>query len=320
MLRHILILGLLVAPVLPAQSPADPSALPFKLSAKADLVLLDVSVKDAAGARISNLTKDNFRVYENGKPQQITQFASEDVPGTVGLVIDTSGSMRPKYNHVVTAALLFIRSSNPLDEVFVVNFGDRVNSGLPIGVPFSSDLNQLHAALSLGIPAGRTTLNDAILFALDHLEKGRRERKALMLVSDGGDNSSSHGSEEVAAMVRQSRATIYAIGIFDADDADRDPALLRRLALVSGGESFFPKLLPELAGICGQIASDIRTRYTIGYVPVQSGKPGSLRKINVTASTPGGHKLAVHTRTGYVLPPEHSLAVRGGETERKQDL
>lgn len=312
MVKHILIPGLLVAAkIVAAQAPGDASAQPFKLTATADLVLLDVSVKDAAGDRISNLTKDNFKVYEDGKLQPISQFESEDVPVTIGLVIDTSGSMRPKYDHVVTAALLFVKFSNPLDEVFVVNFGDRVSSGLPSSVPFSSDLHELRAALSFGTPSGRTALYDAILYSLGHLEKGKRERKALMLVSDGGDNISAHGPQEVTAMVRESRATIYTVGIFDADDRDRNPALLRRLALVSGGEAFFPGQLAELDGICGQIASDIRTRYTIGYVPVRSGKQGLLRKITVTASTPGGHKLTVHTRTGYVLPPERPVAGLG---------
>src|ERR1019366_7199885 len=114
--------------------------------------------------------------------------------------------------------------------------GDRVSSGLPGGVPFTADPRQLRAALSLGVPAGRTALYDAILFSLHHLEKGKCEKKALMLVSDGGDNSSTHGSEEVARMVRESRATIYTIGIFDDDDGDQNPRLLRRLAQVSGGE------------------------------------------------------------------------------------
>ena len=120
-------------------------------------------------------------------------------------------------------------------------------------------------------------------------------------------------------MVRESRATIYTIGIFDADDPERNPALLRRLAQVSGGEAFFPAQLSEVVGICRQIASDIRTRYTIGYVPVRSSEQGSLRKIAVTASTPGGHKLAVHTRTSYILPPKDPLAGEGGAPGRKRD-
>jgi VWFA-related protein len=303
-LRDILIIGLaMAAQTLPAQIPAvEPPEQPFKLTAIAELVLLDVSVKDTAGVHIANLSKDNFKVYDDGKPQKISHFASDDVPVTVGLVIDTSGSMRPKHADVVTAALSFIRASNRKDEVFVVNFGDRVRSGLPDGIPFTDDINLLHAALSMGVPQGRTALYDAVLLSLKQLEKGKCERKALMLVSDGGDNSSTHGSEEVMRMVRESRATIYTIGIFDQDDQDQNPGLLRKLAGASGGEAFFPERLSAIAGICRGIARDIRTRYTLGYVPVRASQKGSLRKIKVEASEAGGKRLVVHTRTSYFLP------------------
>lgn len=285
----------------------------FKLSATAELVLLDVSVKNLAGERVSNLGSDNFKVYDDGKLQKITQFANDDVPVTVGLVIDTSGSMRPKYKEVITGALSFIQASNREDEVFVVNFGDRVSSGLPGGVPFTADVQKLRTALAFGVPAGRTALYDAIVYSLRHLEKGKCEKKVLMLVSDGGDNSSTHGAEEAMRLVRESRATIYTIGIFDEDDQDQNPALLRRLAQVSGGEAFLPKELSEVVGICRQIASDIRTRYTIGYVPVRLGGQGSLRKVKVTASTPNGRKLVVHTRTGYLLPSQTPFAGKGSQ-------
>ncbi len=320
-LRDIFILGLaVVGQTLPGQAPgAGAPEQPFKLSVTAELVLLDVSVKDAAGGRIANLSRDNFRIYEGGKPQSITHFASDDVPVTVGLVIDTSGSMLSKSAEVVTAALAFIQASNRKDEIFVVNFGDRVSRGLPDGIPFTSDISQLRTALSWATPAGKTALYDAILFSLDHLKRGKCEKKALMLVSDGGDNNSSHGSDEVMRMVRESRATIYTIGIFDAGDPDRNPGLLRRLAQVSGGESFFPGGLTEVIGICRQIASDIRTRYTIGYVPVRSGEGGSLRKIRVTASTPGAHKLVVHARTSYLLPDRRPIVDQHGEASRKRD-
>jgi Ca-activated chloride channel family protein len=302
-LRNTFILALaVVAQTLPAQLAVAPSEQPFKLTATAELVLLDVSVKDAAGQHVPDLGKTDFRVYENGRLQTITQFASDDAPVTVGLVIDTSGSMRPKYGDAVMAALTLIRASNPKDEVFVVNFGDRVSYGLPDGVPFTDDLAQLRAALLLGVPAGRTALYDAVLSSLHHLEQGQRDKKTLVLISDGGDNSSTHAPAEVMRAVRESRATIYTIGIYDADDQDKDPAPLRRLAQVSGGEAFFPDKLEEVTAICRQIAADIRTRYTVGYVPSRAGEQGSLRKIKVLASAPGGHKLVVHTRTSYSLP------------------
>ena len=316
MLRDICILGLVVAAQSlhgqAVQSPSQPvpqAEQPFQLSATAEFVLLDVSVETVTGEHIWNLKKDDFKIYEDGKLQNITHFASDDVPVTVGLVIDTSGSMLPKFDQVVTAAMSFIRAGNRGDEVFIVNFGDRVTRGLPAGIPFSADLNQLRAALATGKPAGRTALYDAMVDALKHLEKGKSERKALMLVSDGGDNSSTHTSDEVMRLVRESRATIYTIGIFDVEDHDRNPAVLKRLAQVSGGEAFFPDQLSEIAAVCQQIASDIRTRYTMGYTPVRTSDQGALRKIKVVVATPGGRKPVVHTRTTYELPPTRKAGV-----------
>lgn len=318
MLRNTLIFVLAVAvQTLPAQDhAAATSDQAFRLTATAELVLLDVSVKDGTGKHVPDLGKADFQVYENGKLQTITQFGSDDVPVTVGLVIDTSGSMQSKYGDVVMGALTLIHASNPRDEVFVVNFGDRISYGLPDGVPFTDDMSQLRAALMLGAPAGRTALYDAILSSLHHLEQGRRDKKTLVLISDGGDNSSSHPSEEVMRAVRESRATIYAIGVYDAEDHDQNPGLLRRLAHVSGGEAFFPARLEQLTAICRQIASDIRTRYTVGYVPIRSGERGSSRKIKVIASAPGGHRLVVHTRTSYSLPDADDQ----GEASRKAGL
>ncbi len=316
------ILGLaMAAQALPAQAPAaQESEQPLKISVTAELVLLDVSVRDKDGLHVANLGKHNFGIYENGVLQKIAHFASDDVPVTVGLVIDTSGSMRPKYSVVVTAALSFIHASNRNDEMFVVNFGDQVRSGLPAGVPFTADIDRLRTALSMAIPAGRTALYDAILFSLNHLGEGKCKRKALMLVSDGGDNFSAHNPKDVIRMVGESRATIYTIGILDPDDLDQNPGLLRRLSQISGGESFFPEGLSAVGSICGRIAADIRTRYTIGYVPVRSGEQGAVRKIRVTASTSDGHKLAVHTRTRYFLPDLRPLVVQPDSANRKPGL
>ncbi len=309
MLKDILILGLTLAlRTLQAQLPTvAASGQPFTLSATAELVLLDVSVKSATGEPVSGLTKTNFTVYEDGKLQTVSDFASEDVPVTAGLVIDTSGSMRSKRAEVVTAALAFIGASNRSDEIFVVHFSDQVSLGLPANTPFTDDLNQLRTALWKGTPQGRTALNDAVVFSLSHLELGSRDRRTLVLVSDGGDNSSVHVGDEVMRKVLESRATIYTIGIIDENEPERNPALLRRIAQVSGGQAYFPKQLSEVTGLSLQIASDIRARYTIGYVPVRSSERGSLRKITVTASTPNGHRLVVHTRTGYVLPPKRTV-------------
>lgn len=271
------------------------------------LVLLDVSVKDPEGGFVSGITKDNFHVYENGKPQAITVFANADIPVTAGLVVDESGSMRPKRPEVIQAALAFIRASNPQDEIFVINFNEKPRRGLPEMLLFSDDIQQLEAALWRGVPEGRTALYDAIEMALRQLEMGRRDKKALVLISDGGDNISVHKFPEVMHHLLESIATIYTIGIFDDDNPEKNPGALKQLARVSGGEAYFPQKLDEIVPICRQIAKDIRTRYTIGYVPaLENGQ--RERHIKMVASAPGRGKLIVRTRTGYLFTPDNAGA------------
>ena len=291
-------LVLLAAPATTwGQTPAED----FKFSTRSELVALDVGVKDAAGGFIKGLTKDNFKVYENGKLQTISQFGVDDIPVTVGLVIDDSGSMRPKRAEVITAGMGFVSGSNPNDEIFVTHFNDHVRLGLPKGVLFSDNMQVLRPALMSGTAEGRTSLYDALVASIEHLELGKEDRKAILLVSDGGDNASVHTLNDVIAAVRDSAVTIYTIGIFDEDDPDRDPALLRRLASASGGEAFFPKELPEVLDICRQIAKDIRNRYTLGYVPVRTDEKVALRTVKVVV-TGTSHKAMVHSRTSYLLP------------------
>jgi len=269
------------------------------------LVLLDVSVKDAKGGYVSGLAKDNFTVYENGKAQEISQFADADIPVTVGLVVDESGSMRPKRRDVITAALEFVEASNPHDEIFVVNFNERARRGLPDLVPFSDNVELLRSALWQGEPEGRTALYDAVEMSLHQLGMGRRDKKTLVVISDGGDNISTHKQPEVMHDVLTSLTTIYTIGIFDEDDPERNPGVLERLAHVSGGVAYFPKSLDEVAPVCRQIAKDIRTRYTIGFIPSSEGKPD--RRIKVVASAPNHENLIVRTRSNYLFTPESEV-------------
>jgi Ca-activated chloride channel family protein len=279
----------------------------FTIRTTSRLVLLDVSVKDSEGGFVSGLTKDSFKVVENGKPQEITQFANADIPVTVGIVVDESGSMRPKKSHVVTAALEFIQASNPQDEIFVINFNERARRGLPDIVPFTDNINMLRAALWNGVPEGRTALYDAIEMALHQLDMGRRDKKTLVVISDGGDNVSKHKFPDVMHDVLTSLATIYTIGIFDDDDPDKNPSVLEKLAHVSGGGVYFPKTLDDVTPICRQIAKDIRTRYTIGYIPTaDNGKPE--RHVKVIASAPNRAKLIVRTRTSYIFTPDSERA------------
>lgn len=280
--------------------PASANSGEYTISANVDLVLLDVSVRDTHGGFVSGLTKDSFAVYEDGKQQPITQFASQDAPVTMGLVVDNSGSMRPKKPDVVTAALVLISSSNPQDEVFVVNFNDQVRRGLPDIVPFTDDLGMLRQALAKTDPVGRTALYDAILAALHQLDMGRRDKKTIVLLSDGGDNISAHNFKETMDAVLESRATVYTVGLFNEEDRDRNPDVLRKLANVSGGVTYLPKELSEVQDICRRIAKDIRARYTVGYIPQNLDKTG-LRHIKVEAHAQDHGKLVARTRTSYLV-------------------
>ena len=263
------------------------------------LVLLDVSVKDRQGGFVSGFSKDNFAVFENGRPQRITAFADYDLPVVVGILVDESYSMTPKRADVLMAAQTFVEGSNPRDEVFVLNFNDYVSRGLPAPVLFSDNIQQLRSALHRGIPQGKTALNDAIVAGLEQLELGRRDKKALVVISDGGDNASKHKRREMLEMVERSIVTIYTIGLYDADDADRDPGILRELAKITGGETYFPASPSGMAPVCRRIAKDIRTRYTIGYIPQAENGWAPFRHIRVRVSAPGHARLVARTRSGY---------------------
>jgi len=270
----------------------------FTLRSDVALVLLDVSVKDHAGRFVPGLTKDQFTVMEDGKPQHITVFDSGDRPVDIGILLDQSRSMTPKWSFALTAAQKLIEESNRRDEVFILHFNDRVTSGLPPDVPFSSDIQQLRGALARGIPTGRTALNDAVTLGLDHLKLGQRDKKVLVLISDGGDNASIHNRRETLELVERGAATIYSIGLYDEEEAEHDTGFLRRLANISGGEAYFPPTAERLVPLCHGIAEEIRTRYTVGYVP-QSGKPNALRSIEVRATGADHHHLKTRARSHY---------------------
>jgi VWFA-related protein len=281
------------------QPPADSD---YRVRTTTELVLLDVAAETPHGRNVAGLTKDNFKVYENGKLQDIRTFSHNDNPVTVGLVVDQSGSMRPKQKEVLNAAVAFVRASNPQDEMFVVNFNDTAGLGLPGDVPFTGNVNSLQNAISATRPEGRTALYDAVILALDHVAKGTRERKALLVISDGGDNASIHSEAQMMNKAEEVQATIYTIGLFTDEDQDRNPGLLRRLAAVSGGETYLPDDPSKIAEILSHIANEIRNRYSIGYTPTRTGSAGGLRKVRVDAMDEKGSHLVVHTRTRYKLP------------------
>jgi len=274
----------------------------YTINVTVDEVVLRATAQDHRGILVSGLGKDDFQVYEGGVLQQIRYFSHEDIPVTVGLVIDNSGSMRPKRSDVIAAALAFARSSNPQDQMFVVNFNEKISFGLPDNRPFTDQVAQLEVALSRVKADGETALYDALAAALEHLKKGNRDKKVLIVISDGGDNASKHKLTEIMALAGQPDAIIYTIGIFDEQDADRNPGVLKRLAKNTGGEAFLPESLKDVAPICERIAHDIRNQYTIAYVPANRNRDGSYRTIQVKARAPGRGRLLVRTRTGYFAP------------------
>lgn len=277
---------------------------PYTIRVSVDMVVLHATAQDHKHTLVSGLDKDDFQVYEDGVPQQIKYFSREDIPVTVGLVVDNSGSMSPKRPDVITAALAFVRSSNPQDQMFVVNFNEKVSFGLPVNTPFTDQVAQLEVALSRIAAKGETALYDAVASALEQLKKGTRDKKVLIVISDGGDNASKHKLAEITALAGQPGAIIYTIGIFDEQNGDRNPGVLKRLAKDTGGEAFLPESLTELVPICQRIAHDIRNQYTFAYVPTNRKRDGTYRAIQVKASVQGRGRLSVRTRTGYYAPLE----------------
>jgi Ca-activated chloride channel homolog len=286
-----------------AASPSHPSD-EYTIRVNVDMVVLRATAQDRKNILVSGLEKNDFQVYEDGTQQQIKYFRHEDVPVTVGLVIDNSGSMKPKRDDVIAAALAFARSSNPQDQMFVVNFNEHVSFGLPDTMAFTDKVDQLQVALSRVAADGETALYDAIFVALEHLKKGDRDKKVLIVVSDGGDNVSKHKLGEIMTLAGQPGVTIYTIGIFDDHDPDRNPNVLKRLARETGGESFLPESSAEVTPICERIARDIRNQYTIAYVPTNRKRDGSYRMIQVKAGAQGHGRLSVRTRTAYFAPSE----------------
>ena len=300
----VMLLSLLAGRVSPqAPTAQDRDAGSFRISVDVALVVLPATVTDRQGGFVSDLGVRDFVVFEDGKQQNIQLFRNEDIPVTVGLVVDQSTSMLRKLAEVSAAARSFVQSSNPNDEMFVVNFHEIVSLGLPSQVRFTNNTLLLENAITAKPTGGETALYDAIAKALEELQAGTRDKKVLIVVSDGGDNASARSLTQVMKLAGQSSAVIYTIGVFDEDDPDRNPGVLRRLAQATGGEAFLPKQLAEVAPICERIARDIRHQYTIGYVPTIASRSGAYRTIRVIARVKG-RELSVRTRTGYIAGGE----------------
>ena len=260
--------------------------------------MLHATVVDDKQRIVTNLDRNAFTVFEDGKPQSIISFHHIDIPVAMGIVIDNSGSMREKRNKVNQAALNLVRSSNPQDEVFVVNFNDEQY----LDQDFTNDLRKLKEALDKIDARGGTALYDAVVASADHLKKNARlEKKVIFVVTDGEDNASSETLEQAVKLMQvENGPSIYAIGILgDEEHPKRAKKALQILADRTGGIAFFPRTLDEVDAISKTIANDIRNQYAIGYKPTNPKMAGGFRQIRVDAKSKGHSKLIVRTKSGY---------------------
>ena len=278
------------------QSPSSDSSV-FVFKKEVEEVLLHATVADNKNHLIMNLEKGDFTVLENNQPQNITSFRHEDIPVAMGIVIDNSGSMREKRDKVNKAALNLVRSSNPQDQVFVVNFNDEYY----LDQPFTSSLNLLREALEKVEARGGTALYDAIVASADYEKKqARLQKKVLFVVTDGEDNASQETLEKAVRRLQEENGpTVYAIGLLGEEKARRARRALETLAERTGGMVFLPKTLDEVDEISRSVAHDIRSQYTIGYKPSTAKSVGGYRTIRVEAHSKGYKQLTVRTRSGY---------------------
>jgi Ca-activated chloride channel family protein len=288
----------------------DQDAESYRIAVDVDLVVLHATVRDRKGRVVPDLRQQDLEVYEDGVRQSIRLFKYEDIPVTVGLVVDHSGSMRPKLAQVIFAGRRFAHSSNPDDQMFVVNFNENVSLGLRDDLPFTHSAAELEGAISKAPADGMTALYDAIVKALAQLQLGNLEKKVLLVISDGADTASKHKLADVLKQAEQSSAIIYTIGLSEEGDPDRNPGVLKRLAHETGGEAYFPAQLDEVVAVCESIARDIRTQYTIGYFSSTVTPKKEYRGIRVAARAAGRGRLSVRTRAGYMAggesPPPRS--------------
>jgi Ca-activated chloride channel family protein len=269
-------------------------------SANSELVVLHVTVRDRKGAYVTGLKQDAFNVIEDGRAQAVSLFTDTDTPATIGLLIDSSGSMYQHRPMTIAGATAFANASHPQDEIFAIAFNEYVTPVLPSPVPFTSDAGILRSALERNVHSrGRTALYDAIAGGVEYLGRGTRERKVLVLLSDGGDNASRTSKDEAVHTAQTSNAVIYTIGLIEDGARDANPELLKELSLASGGESFRPRDSGDITQVLGKIANDIRHTYTIGYTPTNTARDGAYRTVRVVVTAPPGRPLVVRSRTGY---------------------
>ncbi|MBA4182255.1 MAG: VWA domain-containing protein [Anaerolinea sp.] len=297
-----------------AQQPAAPPAAPpsegeLTFSTGTRLVVLYCGVFDRRGRMVTDVDRSAFKVYENNVEQSVRIFRQEDVPLSLGIVIDNSGSMRGSRAGVESASVRLVKSSRRADEVFVVNFNDEAY----LDVPFTSDISKLEEGVARIDSRGGTALHDALSMSLDHITaEGKRDKKVILLISDGNDTASvSVTAERLAEKVQKSGVMVYSIGLLAGEDrreARRAKRFLDMITKASGGAAYYPDSVSEVESIADQVAHDIRNQYVIAYSPANQALDGTYRQIKVTA----GSRFTVRTRTGYYATPNEAPRRRAG--------
>ena len=268
-----------------------------------DMVLIPITVTDPMNRLVVGLEQDDFQIFENSSPQKIRSFASEDAPISIGIIFDLSGSMTSKLLRAKASILQFVKTANPEDEFFVIGFNDRPE----LIEDFTSSVEDIQARLATVRSGHRTALLDAIYFGMKKMQQAKHERKALLVVSDGGDNRSRYTEGEVRSQVRESDVEIYAIGIFDryasTPEERTGPQLLDELSEETGGRLFRVDDISDMSDIAEKISTELRNQYVIGYTPKNLTRDGKWRKVKVKLNPPSGlPPLTVHARTGYYAP------------------
>jgi Ca-activated chloride channel homolog len=287
----------------PRPSPETPGST---IRVEASLVLIPVHVATTNGVSVTDLPKESFHLFDDNSEQNISYFAKEDAPVSIGVLLDTSASMQHKMRRSSEAAASVLQTANPADEFFLVEFNERAK----LTVPFTTDADQLYHRFMRAGPFGRTSLLDAIHLASVQMKKAGNARKALLIVSDGGDNHSRLSRSQVRSEVLESDLQMYAIGIFDSDARKRSPeeangpGLLEELAGETGGRHYRVDNLDEMASVAKRISIDMRNEYLLGFTPAAAPSDGKYHRIKVTVNPNDGTKLNVIYRRGYYAPAQ----------------
>jgi Ca-activated chloride channel homolog len=275
------------------------------LRTSADLVLVPVTITDPMNRLVTGLEKENFQLYEGGSEQQIKTFSSEDAPVSLGVIFDSSGSMRSKMDRAKDAVMEFFKTANPQDEFFMITFSDQPE----VVSDFTSSVDEIQNKLIYAVPQRMTALMDAIYMGVTKMRQAKYPKKALLIISDGGDNHSRYTENEIKALVKEADVMVYAIGIYDRYFATPEerlgPALLGEVAELSGGRAFTVENPNDLADVATKIGIELRNQYVLGYRPQNISRDGKWRKIKVKLLPPKGlPPLKVYARTGYYAPEE----------------